>query len=200
MRPFEDRGSAKTCRTIVWSGKPSARLGGWLTVTRAQTSTPRCRPLVSAASNAMPPAAGGCTFAAAPHAVTSVAATIRCTVTRHSTGNRPDTRSSDRSNRARTGSGTTKPATTTTVPNLRRRHAIPRTRQSPAPVVACREIGPICCAAGMIDSKVATEDDSYWSATIFAICSPTAARMSASSRSCNPNATRRVGPSRAQPI
>src|SRR6202034_3195857 len=60
------------------------------------------------------------------------------------TGDRVDTRSSDRSNRARTGSGTTRPMTTTTVPNLRHRSAIPWTSRCRVLAIGCRATGPTC--------------------------------------------------------
>src|SRR6202046_3816460 len=92
----------------------------------------------------MPPEVGGCICGGVRPAATSAAATIPCPATQHSTGERLDTRSSDRSNRARTGSGTTRPMTTTKVPNLPHRNAIPRTRRCRVLAIGCRATGPTC--------------------------------------------------------
>src|SRR6201987_3963245 len=92
----------------------------------------------------MPPAVGGCICGGVRPAATSVAATIPCPGTQHCIGERLDTRSSDRSNRARTGSGTTGAMTTTKVPNLPHRNAILRIRRSLVRAIECRATGPSC--------------------------------------------------------
>ena len=168
-RPAPSSGSSRTGQKQRWDGRrtcccqrtPSARKeeSRWLLL-----STHRCRPAVLAVPSVMPPVVGGCTCGGVRPAATSVAATIRCPGTQHGIGERLDTRSSDRSNRARTGSGTTRAMTTTKVPNLPHRNAIPRTRQSPVLAIECRATGPTCSVSKTTEARPNTSDASSFAA------------------------------------
>src|SRR5690348_7559158 len=91
---------------------------------------PSMRPSRRAAPDvrsAMKSAGGGCTFAAAPHAATSGAATTPLRGTPRHTGAPPGIRSSGLSNPVRTGSGITTPTSITTDRNSPRPNAIQKT-------------------------------------------------------------------------
>jgi hypothetical protein len=111
---------------------------------RGRMSRHQCRPVVSAVSSVMPSAVGGCTCGGVRPAATLVVATIRWPGTPPRTGEKVGIRSSDRSSRARTSSGTTRATITTRVLNLPHRNVILWIRRSPVPVNGCRATGPTC--------------------------------------------------------
>src|SRR5262245_36705246 len=85
--------------------------------------------------------AGGSTCAAAPHAGTSAAATTRLRSTRRRIGATPGTPSSGPSNRARTGSGTSRRTSITTDPYSPGLTAIPPTSRYQGRVTGCPRTG-----------------------------------------------------------
>ncbi len=104
-------------------------------------STPWPHQLAQGAPSVWRRMAGGSTFAAAPSAATSVAATRRRRGTRAGTLPRPVIRSSRATSRARTGSGTTRPRRTSRALPLRRHTTTRSTSRCPDPRVGCPATG-----------------------------------------------------------